>query len=98
MSAESAIAPFRRLLGQWTTVATHPEMPGITVRGTMEAEWLEGERFLLVRARTDHPQFPDSLVVIGDMTQDRAASVPGRHHSRCTTSTPGECSGISRRG
>ena len=72
MSDERPIASFRRLLGQWSTVATHPEMPGVTVHGTMAVEWLEGERFLVVRARTDHPQFPDSLVVIGDMTRNRA--------------------------
>ena len=42
------------------------------VRGTAEIEWLEGHRFLLVRARTDHPEFPDSLSVIGHMSQDRA--------------------------
>ena len=72
MSDDPPIASFSRLLGDWTTVATHPEMPNVTVRGTMVVEWLEGERFLVIRARTDHPQFPDSLVVIGDMTQDRA--------------------------
>lgn len=72
MSDNPSIPSFSRLLGQWSTVATHPKMPGVTVHGTMAVEWLEGERFLVVRARTEHPEFPDSLVVIGDMTQDRA--------------------------
>jgi hypothetical protein len=46
-------------------------IPGVVVHGTMVAEWLEGERFLSLRAVTDHPSFPDSLSVIGDMGHDR---------------------------
>jgi hypothetical protein len=30
-------------------------------------QWLEGERFLIFRARTDHPDFPDSISIIGDI-------------------------------
>ena len=67
---------FDVFIGEWTTEATHPAMPGVLVRGSAVIEWLEGERFLLIRARTDHPEFPDSLVVIGNMMQDRAK---GRH-------------------
>ena len=40
-------------------------MPGVVVHGTAVIEWLEGERFITHRARTDHPNFPDSLSVIG---------------------------------
>jgi hypothetical protein len=43
----------------------------VVVHGTAHIEWLEGERFLLIRARTDHPDFPDSLSVIGQMGHDR---------------------------
>jgi hypothetical protein len=56
----------RRLVGAWTTEATHPAVPGTTVRGSAEVEWLEGESFLIFRARTDHPDFPDSISIIGD--------------------------------
>lgn len=55
-----------RLVGNWTTEATHPEVPGIVVHGTTSVEWLEGERFLILRARSDHPDFPDSISVLGD--------------------------------
>jgi hypothetical protein len=58
-------------VGVWTTEATHPAVPGIVVHGTATFEWLEGQRFLLNRARTDHPDFPDSLSVVGRMGQDR---------------------------
>lgn len=56
----------RRLVGGWTTEATHPQLPGTVVPGTASVEWLEGQRFLIFRARTDHPDFPDSISVIGD--------------------------------
>ena len=60
-----------RLAGRWTTEATHPAMPGVVVRGTTTIEWLEGNRFLIYRARTDHPDFPDALAIIGHMESDR---------------------------
>jgi hypothetical protein len=56
----------RRLVGAWTTEATHPEVPGTTVSGSARVEWLEGERFLIFRARNDHPDFPDSISIIGE--------------------------------
>jgi hypothetical protein len=62
----------RRMLGSWTTEATHPAFAGVVVHGTADVTWLEGERFLIHRARTDHPDFPDSISIIGVMDQDRA--------------------------
>ena len=56
----------RRLVGAWTSEATHPAVPGTVVLGTAGVEWLEGERLLIWRARVDHPDFPDSLSVLGD--------------------------------
>lgn len=56
----------RRLIGQWTTEATHPSVPGTAVHGTASVEWLEGERFLIFRARNEHPDFPDSVSIIGE--------------------------------
>jgi hypothetical protein len=55
----------RRLAGEWTNEATHPALPGTVVHGTASVEWLEGERFLIFRAREDHPDFPDSVSIIG---------------------------------
>jgi hypothetical protein len=71
MRSDPTLAPFSALVGSWTTEATHPMTPGVVVHGTVVAEWLEGERFLSFRALTDHPEFPDSLWVIGDMDHDR---------------------------
>jgi hypothetical protein len=56
----------RRLVGTWTTDATHPALPGTTFGGTADVRWLEGERFLIWRSHSDHPDFPDSISIIGD--------------------------------
>lgn len=66
-----------RLVGTWATEATHPAMPGVVVRGTAVIQWLEGRRFLTHHARTDHPDFPDSLSILGDMGQDRVDGAGG---------------------
>jgi len=65
------------LVGKWDTEGTHPALPGVTVRGSVTVEWLEGERFLIHRARVDHPDFPDSLSIIGFTDQDRVAEGQG---------------------
>jgi hypothetical protein len=56
----------RRLVGHWTTEATHPEMPGTVISGSSHFEWLEGERFLIFRSHYDHPDIPDAISIIGD--------------------------------
>jgi hypothetical protein len=61
------------LVGQWTSEARHPALPGVVVPGRASAEWLEGERFLLLRTRSDHPAFPDALSVLG-ATEDGLVS------------------------
>src|SRR4051812_18258556 len=71
MTTTSQLQLFNRLLGAWTTEATHPMFPGLVVHGTTAVEWLEGERFLIVRSRTDHPQFPDAISIIGNTDEDR---------------------------
>jgi hypothetical protein len=53
------------LVGEWTTSATHPMLPGVTVAGRTSFEWLEGRHFLIGRSRNDHPDFPDGLTVLG---------------------------------
>jgi hypothetical protein len=59
------LEPLTALVGSWTIEATHPAFPSTLVGGQADFEWLEGERFLLQRSRTDHPEFPDSLIVFG---------------------------------
>ena len=65
------LKPLARLVGSWSTTATHPAMPGVVVHGTVEVEWLEGKRFLIHRQRSNHADFPDSISIIGFMGRDR---------------------------
>lgn len=65
------LEPLNHLVGTWTTEATHPAMPGVVVRGTAVVEWLEGRRFLIVRSGNDHPDFPDSISILGFTDADR---------------------------
>jgi hypothetical protein len=61
------LEPFEALIGEWTVEASHPAFPGTVVRGWTTYEWLEGRRFLIQRAANEHPDFPDSICVIGVM-------------------------------
>jgi lactoylglutathione lyase len=56
----------RRLVGRWTSEATHPEVPGTVIAGSCEFEWLAGEQFLVFRSHSDHPDFPDAISILGD--------------------------------
>jgi hypothetical protein len=56
----------RRLVGRWTTEATHVQMPGTVISGSSQIEWLDGERFLVYWTHNDHHDFPDALSVLGD--------------------------------
>ena len=69
---EQTLELLDRLAGTWRTVATHPAVPGVIIQGIAHVSWLEGFKFLLHRANCDHPDFPDSLSVIGFTAHDRA--------------------------
>src|SRR5688500_5605625 len=43
MTTEPAFEQLHRLVGNWTTEATHPASLGLVVHGTAEITWLEGE-------------------------------------------------------
>lgn len=64
-SDEQALRPLHALLGAWSLELRHPAFTDTVVAGEASFEWLEGERFLLQRSTNEHPDFPDSLSVIG---------------------------------
>src|SRR5688572_20934475 len=80
MATERSLEALTKLVGTWETEAMHPAMPGVVVRGTAAVEWLEGERFLIHRAKSDHPDFPDSISILGitewDRVEDGARRAP----------------------
>ena len=61
------LEPFEALIGDWTMELTHPAFAGTVIRGQTTYELLEGGRFLIQRAANEHPDFPDSISVIGVM-------------------------------
>ena len=71
------LEPFQALIGEWTIEMTHPMVEDTVVRGRATYEWLEGGRFLIHRAVNEHPDFPDSLWVIGVMEGENDLSMQG---------------------
>jgi hypothetical protein len=71
----SQLEPFEALIGEWTVELTHPAVEGTVIRGRTTYEWLEGGRFLIQHAVNEHPDFPDSLSVIGVMEGDTDLSM-----------------------
>jgi hypothetical protein len=67
VDSKEKLETFQALIGEWTIEMTHPALADNVVRGRAAYEWLEGGRFLIQRAVNDHPDFPDSLCVIGVM-------------------------------
>jgi hypothetical protein len=74
---EPSLQGLNALVGEWDTEATHPMLPATVVHGHSLFEWLEGEKFLIVRARLDHPDFPDSISIIGNTGIDRVGESGG---------------------
>ena len=81
--ADPALRPLARLIGHWTTEATHPAVSGV-LRGSVHAEWLEGARFLIHRSVSEHPDYPDSTSIVGFTERDRV----GEEHAALPAGTP----------
>ena len=75
----------RRLVGEWTTQATHPEMPGTVIEGSSQFEWLAGNQFLIIHTHYDHPEFPDAIAIVGDTDGLRMHYFDARVFTGCTT-------------
>lgn len=53
-----------RLLGSWTTEATHAFLTGVVISGTSSVELLGDDGFLLHRTWYDHPELPDAVSLL----------------------------------
>ena len=58
-----ALEPLSFLLGEWSTIGTHPVWPGEKLPGTTRFAWAEGGAFLMMRSQTDHEDFPDGVAL-----------------------------------
>src|SRR5678816_1672769 len=57
-----ALQPF---IGEWAVEGRHVEFPDTVIRGASVFEWWGDRTFLIHRATLDHPDFPDSIAVMG---------------------------------
>lgn len=71
----SHVEGFRALVGEWATEAIHPSLPDTVVPGRASVEWLEGERFVILRSRNEHPDFPDSVSIIGATDEEESLTM-----------------------
>lgn len=59
------LAQFSALVGTWTTVGTHPLVPGTVFHGRTSFEWMEGGAFLTTHSEIDEPGIPTGIAIIG---------------------------------
>ena len=62
--------PLEFLIGDWVTEMSHPALPGVEVHGRATGEWGPNQRFIVLRSETDHPDFPDSVSILGAFDDD----------------------------
>jgi len=53
------------LIGEWNVEGRHVALPDVLIRGRSVFEWWGDRAFLIHRSTLDHPDFPDSIAVIG---------------------------------
>jgi hypothetical protein len=58
-----ALRPLAFLIGEWTTMATHPAVPGARLPGLTSFAWADGGAFLVMRSQTEHDDFPDGIAL-----------------------------------
>jgi len=53
------------LVGTWTTVGTHPLVPGKTFHGRTTFSWIERGAFLAMHSQIDEPEIPSGIAIFG---------------------------------
>ena len=75
MQGNPRLQALAALVGEWTTVGTHPLVPGKTFHGHATFRWLESGAFLLFHSHIDEPEIPDGVAILGtdDATPEAGA-------------------------
>src|SRR5215217_7842893 len=60
-----ALEPLRVLVGTWSTVGTHPLVPGTTFHGRTTFDWIAGGAFLIMHSQIDEEGIPSGIAVFG---------------------------------
>jgi hypothetical protein len=66
------LQPLSVLVGTWSTVGTHPLVPGKTFHGRTSFGWIEGGAFLRMHSEIDEPEIPTAIALFG--TDDASGS------------------------
>jgi hypothetical protein len=53
------------VIGEWTTVGTHPLVPGRTFHGHATFDWIEDGGFLRYRSTIEEPEIPNGVAIFG---------------------------------
>jgi hypothetical protein len=69
-----ALQPLSVLVGTWTTIGTHPLVPGTTFHGRTTFGWLAGGAFLIMHSQIDEPGIPSAIAIFG--TDDATGECP----------------------
>ena len=62
-----ALQPF---IGEWSVEGRHVALPNVVIRGRSVFEWWGDRVWLMHHSTFDHPDFPDSISVIGATRPD----------------------------
>jgi hypothetical protein len=57
-------------IGEWTVEGRHVALPDAIIRGRSVFEWWDDRTFLIHHSTLDHPDFPDSISLIGATRPD----------------------------
>lgn len=60
-----ALQPFAVLIGEWTTMGTHPLVPNTTLHGHASFIWMEGGAFLMWCSEINKEGFPTGIAIFG---------------------------------
>lgn len=60
-----ALQLFEVLIGEWTTVGTHPLVPNTTLHGHSSFKWIEGGAFMMWNSEIEHKDFPTGIAIFG---------------------------------
>jgi hypothetical protein len=60
-----ALNELGKLVGEWKTVGTHPDLPGKVLNGTASFNWMEGGAFLLWYSTMEEEGFPAGIAIFG---------------------------------
>lgn len=65
LKTNPALKSLAVLVGEWTTIGSHPYLPGKTLHGRAIFEWIEEGAFLLWRSDISEPEFPSGVAIFG---------------------------------